>query len=584
MSRASQHIGRGHWLGWTVLAAIVAIAAIACSTAEPTSTPVPTIAPTPTSEPTSTSEPEVASEPSGGVFEEPEQEWIGRSDSEDARIILATPDLAPGTRRFGIVLTDSSGVVAFPVIQVESFKYPDGSHDQTDREGPIEAALARYHPFPYGTRGIHVTELDFNEPGTWGVEASVPQPDGSVVNLEVVMEVHERTKSVDIGEVPPLSRSRTVNDVEDIADLTTGSQRDESLYQISVGDALQNGKPTVIVFASPAFCTNAVCGPQVEVLSNLSSRYGDQADFIHVDLFTNPQEIKGDLTRAQPSPLLSEWGLVSQEWTFVMDGDGVVVGRYENFVPEEELEPDLMSVLAAEQSPPTATTAPPSASPLPTTVPTQKSDEAGGSTGTRIDIDFDTSWQDLFDQLSDSEQVCIRDAVGDELLASFAERQVIEEREPEPWEDQLFECLAPATVESVFLSSLLATTEGMSEESLACIEGLIDDTDVSQVIDGGKPDASSESQQITAEFYGGLMTCSLLGMIGNVGAAEEQRVCLAQLLANSNMAQIYLGSQPNADPEATSQFEAFMGGLFVCLGDLLQEALQQASDELSAPQ
>ena len=345
MVQASQQFGMRHRLGWVLLTVIFAFSMVSCRTAEPTATAVPTLAPTPTSEPTSTPEPETVAEPSEGVFQEPEHEWIGRSDSEDAKIILATPDLAPGTRRFGMVLTNKFGIVAFPVVQIESFKYPDGSHDQADREGPIQNTLARYYPFPYGTRGIHVAYLNFDEPGTWGVEASVPQPDGSIVKLEVVMEVHERTMSVDIGEVPPLSRSRTVEEVDDIADLTTGSMRDENLYQISVGDALQNGKPTVIVFASPAFCTNAVCGPQVEVLSGLRSRYGDQADFIHVDLFTNPQEIQGDLTRAQMSPLLSEWGLVSQEWTFVMDSNGIVVERYENFVPEEELEPDLVSVL-----------------------------------------------------------------------------------------------------------------------------------------------------------------------------------------------------------------------------------------------
>ncbi len=324
---------------------LLALFALACSSEEPTAAPVPTVAPTQTPVPTNTGVPEVATVlPSSGL-EELEQEWATRTDSEDLRLILATPDLAPGTRRFAMVLTDGSGIVAFPVVQVSSYKYPAGSDGVSDREGPVETALARYFEFPYGTRGIHVTELTFDEAGMWGVEASVPQPDGSVATIEVLMEVHEETMSVDLGEVPPLADSRTLSDVDDVSYLTTGSQRDESLYQISLGDALQNGKPTVVVFASPAFCTNAVCGPQVEVLSNLSATYGAAADFVHVDLFTNPKEIQGDLTRAKKAPLLEEWGLVSQEWTFVMDREGVVVGRFENFVPEGELVPSLEGVL-----------------------------------------------------------------------------------------------------------------------------------------------------------------------------------------------------------------------------------------------
>ena len=47
----------------------------------------------------------------------------------------------------------------------------------------------------------------------------------------------------------------------------------------------------VVVFASPAFCVNAVCGPQVEVLSELQEVYGDRASFVHVDLYENPEEI-----------------------------------------------------------------------------------------------------------------------------------------------------------------------------------------------------------------------------------------------------------------------------------------------------
>jgi len=341
-------IARGGFAAIPLVAiSIVALSAavVACSSSEPP-TAAPTTAPTATSVPAEAASSRVdQSSGGGGGLQEPEQEWTVRTESEDVDLILATPDLGPGTRRFAMVLTDSSGIVAFPVVQVASFKYSDASASPDDREGPVESALARYYPFPYGTRGIHVTELTFDEPGTWGVEASVPRPDGSVATVEVVMEVHERTMSVDVGEVPPDRDSRTLDDVEDVSQLTTGSNRDESLYQISIADAIENGLPTVVVFASPAFCTNAVCGPQVEVLSNLSNAYRDRADFVHVDLFVNPKEIQGDLTRAVPTPLLSDWGLVSQEWTFVMASDGVVVGRFENFVPYGELEQSLVTVL-----------------------------------------------------------------------------------------------------------------------------------------------------------------------------------------------------------------------------------------------
>ncbi|MYF79487.1 MAG: hypothetical protein F4180_06430 [Chloroflexi bacterium] len=546
----------------TTLAAamgLLALFAVACSSEDPTATPVPTVAPTQTPVPTNTAVPEAAAVlPSSGL-EEPEQEWTTRTESEELRLILATPDLAPGTRRFAMVLTDGSGIVAFPVFQVSSYRYPDGSDAVSGREGPVEMALARYFEFPYGTRGIHVTELTFDEDGMWGVEASVPQPDGSVATIEVLMEVHEETMSVDLGEVPPLAASRTLADVEDVSDLTTGSQRDESLYQVSLGDAIQNGKPTVVVFASPAFCTNAVCGPQVEVLSNLSATYGDAADFVHVDLFTNPKEIQGDLTRAMKTPLLEEWGLVSQEWTFVMDRDGVVVGRFENFVPQLELEPSLESVLAAAE----------------VKEPGESMMEAGEVN--EFDVSISTTWHDLFDQFEDSEQSCIRDGFSEEELETILARQVLSEEESVGWQETFIDCVDPATARAVWLGNMLASMEGLSEGGEDCIRELVAGADVKAVIAGEQPDASPEEVAVTGVFYGGLFTCGLLGMVEQMGDLEGDEACLADVLTTVDPATIYAGSREDASPRDAAKFETFMLSMFQCVPGLLEFAFDEAA-------
>lgn len=544
----------------TTLAAalgLLALLAVACSSEEPTATPVPTIVPTQTPVPTNTAVPEAAAVlPSSGL-EEPEQEWTTRTESDELRLILATPDLAPGTRRFAMVLTDGSGIVAFPVVQISSYRYPGGSDAVSGREGPAEMALARYFEFPYGTRGIHVTELTFDEAGMWGVEASVPQPDGSVATIEVLMEVHEETMSVDLGEVPPLADSRTLADVEDVSDLTTGSQRDESLYQVSLGDAIQNGKPTVVVFASPAFCTNAVCGPQVEVLSNLSATYGDAADFVHVDLFTNPKEIQGDLTRAKKTPLLDEWGLVSQEWTFVMDREGVVVGRFENFVPQLELEPSLESVLAMAE--------------------VKESVESMMEAGEvkEFDVSISTTWRDLFDQFEDSEQSCIRDGFSEEELETILERQVLSEDESYGWQETFIGCVDPATAKAVWLGNMLASMEGLTEGGEDCIRELIAGADVKAVIAGEQPDASPEEVAVTGEFYGGLFTCGLLGMVDQVGDLEGDEACLADVLTTVDPAVIYTGSRDDASPRDVAKFETFMLSMFQCVPGLLEFAFDE---------
>lgn len=282
------------------------------------------LAPTPTS---------VASEDPLARFDENQHGWTVIGGEID--VVLATPDLGLGPQRFALVLSDDEGIVKFPVVEFTSYRYPDGYG--SEHTGSQEMVFARFAEFPFGTRGIHVTELDFDATGDWSVVASVPRSDGTSATSEVRFKVAERPQSVAVGEPVPPSHNRTLADVADVSELTTGSFYDEELYRYTVADALQRNRPFVVVFASPAFCTNAVCGPQVEVVSELREMYAADADFIHVDLFTNPQEIQGDLTRAIETELLDEWGLVSQEWTYVVGADGLVTARFENFAGAGEL-------------------------------------------------------------------------------------------------------------------------------------------------------------------------------------------------------------------------------------------------------
>ena len=45
------------------------------------------------------------------------------------------------------------------------------------------------------------------------------------------------------------------------------------------------------------------------------------------------------------SPVVAEWRLPSIEWTFIINKNGVVVGRFEAFATVEELDAALREVL-----------------------------------------------------------------------------------------------------------------------------------------------------------------------------------------------------------------------------------------------
>lgn len=254
---------------------------------------------------------------------------------------LATPDLGVGTHRIAFVIQSEHKLIQTPSASVVSRFFPE-----TDSAGQLhETALAVFRPWQYGIKGTYTTQLTFNSAGRWSIDITTLLQNGPSLSTQVFFEVSESTKAPDIGSSAIPSMSKTLSDVEGIGQLTTGSIHDPDLYQITIRDALSTGVPTVVVMVSPAFCTNAVCGPQLEILRLLKEKYKGRANFIHVDLYDNPDEIYGDLDRARLSPTISEWNLPSTEWTFVIDGRGDIVARFESFATFDEIEQVLLRAL-----------------------------------------------------------------------------------------------------------------------------------------------------------------------------------------------------------------------------------------------
>ena len=319
---------------------LAALVGLACSgggdgTEQPTPTPAPPeVAPAaaPSIAPAAADEPPAALELIKGPISE-----------DGLQAIFATPDLGTGRHRVAFALTSRTGLIDAPTATVQSFYDPD---PETETWGePVQTALAVFRPFPIVERGLYATHLNFDRTGMWAIRATVFGDDGASLQASLVFDVPERTLAPAVGDTAPRSDNRTADDVERLSQLTTGSMQDPDLYRLTIAEAVDSGLPTVIVMASPAFCTNAVCGPQVEVLQELKDEFDGQANFIHVDYFDNPEEIQGDLTRAVVSPVAKEWGLPSTEWSFVVDRDGIVSGRFEGFTALEELRQALERAL-----------------------------------------------------------------------------------------------------------------------------------------------------------------------------------------------------------------------------------------------
>lgn len=247
-------------------------------------------------------------------------------------IALGTPDLGAGWQRVTIAVEGPEGLYQEAMLGMTAHPPADAGPEAT-----VSRTEARFLQFPDGVRGFHATRINFDRAGEWGLELELPE------RVLIALPVAEETTAPDVGDAAPASANRTLGDVASVADLSTGFEPDALLYQLTVAEALENGLPTVVVFASPGFCTNAFCGPQAEVLTELRIANPGAANYIHVDLYENPQEVRvGEEPRR--TPVLAEWGLETDEWTFVIRTDGTIAARFEAFAPYEEVEAALEAV------------------------------------------------------------------------------------------------------------------------------------------------------------------------------------------------------------------------------------------------
>ena len=262
-------------------------------------------------------------------------------EASGLRVVLASTDLGVGRNRlaFGIV-EGAAGQVRASEAKVLLF------HVDTTTDRPRASGVAAFVPWPHGRQGVFVANVDLDAPGQWGIVAEIVGADGAVRSAQSgVFQVKQEASSPGVGRPAPASVTRTSADVAELAELTTSPDPDPDLYLTTVADAVSSGIPSVITFATPAFCRTATCGPQVEVVSALQDRFGDRANFLHVEVYENAGEIEGDASKLRLDPAMAEWGLLTEPFTFVVDGGGLVAAKFEGFVTEGELEAALTAVL-----------------------------------------------------------------------------------------------------------------------------------------------------------------------------------------------------------------------------------------------
>ncbi len=266
--------------------------------------------------------------------------------------LVVSSDLAAGANRlvFALVTRDGAPVAAQEARVVPKYT-PPGAAEAQGRP-PVSA---RFLPWPPegSNRGVFVANLELeppgeataDNPGLWELDITAAGSEGVAIATSATLRVARTATTPAIGDPAPASVTPTAGAAADLSTISSAPEPDPELYRLSVHEALKSGKPLMLLFSTPAFCVSATCGPQLEILGRLKDRYGEQANFIHVEVFADPHLIQGNRLSARQAPAVAEWGLPSEPWTFLVDRQGRISAKFEQFTPETELEAALQKVL-----------------------------------------------------------------------------------------------------------------------------------------------------------------------------------------------------------------------------------------------
>jgi hypothetical protein len=201
-----------------------------------------------------------------------------------------------------------------------------------------------------GSRGVYIASVDLTEAGLWGAEFTTAAAGGASETVRVTFDVVPKGATLRVGDKAPASKTPTLGDVDgDVSQISSDPTPDADFYHTSVDAAIKDGKPFLLAFATPKFCTTGQCGPTLDRVKPLVKDY-PTVTFINVEPYelavTNGQlqpvlDAEGQL---QPVQAVNDWGLLSEPYIFVVDRTGTITASFEGIVGEDELRAALDAV------------------------------------------------------------------------------------------------------------------------------------------------------------------------------------------------------------------------------------------------
>ena len=248
----------------------------------------------------------------------------GSSGPQPDRLAVRFPDglRAPSTavtghgpQRFPFVVVGNDGLPMFAADAPESI----------DIEVLFQGETLETVTVPAGGDGriIPYYALTFSPPAAG---AYIARTEFSDFDVEFTVVEREDTPLWQVGDTLPGFDTPTFDDPAGVNPICTRPGEPCPFHEITLNEALSNGRPTALLISTPAFCQTDVCGPSLEDLISVAADR-DDINVIHQEVY---EDFNRDVNEGgglpTTAPLLTEWDLAFEPSLFVMDADATIVG------------------------------------------------------------------------------------------------------------------------------------------------------------------------------------------------------------------------------------------------------------------
>lgn len=272
----------------------------------------------------------------------------------------------PGRFIVGVFTVDRERGLAYGGVELR-FRTLDTSG--AEKDGPLSAPVtAEFLPIPGQQLRTHITtaalvpaseaigvygahDVTFEHPGYWEVTVTATV-DGRDQATTAVFNVQQYSKIPAPGDPAPRTRQPLAGAVgvapraiDSRAD-DTNAVPDPELHDVTIADAIADGRPTVVVLATPVYCVSRFCGPITDSVSALAHRYAGQAAFVHLEIWADfDTQTINDPVRDWIFPPGAEDA--REPWVFIIGRDGRIRDRFDNVATDAELDDAVQAAIRA---------------------------------------------------------------------------------------------------------------------------------------------------------------------------------------------------------------------------------------------